>query len=37
MSEEKIRKEAIGRYVKGEQPKSVYTELGRSKKWFLNG
>lgn len=35
MSEEKMRKEAISRYIKGETPKTVYTALGRSKKWFF--
>ena len=33
--EEKIRIEAISRYVKGEQPKSIYSKLQRSKKWFF--
>ena len=33
--EEKIRIEAISRYVNGEQPKSIYSKLQRSKKWFF--
>jgi hypothetical protein len=33
--EEEIRKEAISRYLKGEQPKSIYSTLQRSKKWFF--
>ena len=33
--EQNIRKIAIERYLKGESPKSVYTDLGRSKHWFF--
>lgn len=33
--EQDIRKQAIKRYQKGEQPKTIYTELGRSKYWFF--
>ena len=33
--EEEIRKEAIERFLKGEQPKSIYSTLHRSKKWFF--
>ena len=33
--EQEIRKFAIARYVKGESPKSIYTDLKRSKNWFF--
>jgi transposase len=33
--EEEIRKQAVERYLTGEQPKEIYTELKRSKKWFF--
>ena len=33
--EEEIRKEAIQRYISGEKPKTIYTDLKRSKKWFF--
>ena len=33
--EQKIRKIAIERYVNGESPISIYTDLGRSKYWFF--
>ena len=33
--EQKIRKLAIDRYLKGESPKSIYTDLNRSKNWFF--
>jgi hypothetical protein len=33
--EEEIRKQAVGRYLTGEQPKEIYTDLKRSKKWFF--
>jgi len=33
--EEEKRKEAIKRYLKGESPKAIYTDLKRSKKWFF--
>ena len=28
-------KKAIQRYLQGEKPKAIYTDLNRSKKWFL--
>mgnify|MGYP006297899617 CR=1 FL=1 len=33
--EQKIRKIAIKRYLDGESPKSIYTDLKRSKHWFF--
>lgn len=33
--EQDIRKLAIDRYLKGESPNSIYTDLGRSKHWFF--
>ena len=33
--EQKLRKTAIQRYLKGEPPKSIYTGLKRSKNWFF--
>jgi hypothetical protein len=33
--EQKIRKTAIKRYLKGEPPKSIYSDLKRSKNWFF--
>lgn len=33
--EQNIRKTAIGRYLKGESPKSIYSDLKRSKEWFF--
>lgn len=33
--ETEIRRNAIQRYLKGEKPKSIYTDLNRSKKWFF--
>ena len=33
--EEDLRKTAIGRYLQGETPKSIYKDLNRSKKWFF--
>jgi putative transposase len=33
--EQELRKEAIKCYLKGECPKSVYTDLKRSKNWFF--
>ncbi len=35
MTEEELRHRAIMRYTKGEKPKSIYTELGRTKPWFF--
>ena len=32
---EKIRKQAIQRYLQEETPKSIYISLGRSKYWFF--
>ena len=33
--EQELRKKAIKRYLQGETPKSVYSDLGRSKNWFF--
>jgi hypothetical protein len=33
--EQELRKTAIKRYIKGESPKSIYTDLKRSKNWFF--
>ena len=33
--EQELRKNAIKRYLKGESPKSIYTDLKRSKNWFF--
>ncbi len=33
--EQELRKTAIKRYLKGESPKSIYTDLNRSKNWFF--
>ncbi|MBN2845456.1 MAG: helix-turn-helix domain-containing protein [Deltaproteobacteria bacterium] len=34
--EEELRKEAIRRHIiGGEEPKAIYTEINRSKKWFF--
>ncbi len=33
--ETEIRKIAIQRYLNGEKPKTIYSDLNRSKKWFL--
>jgi len=33
--ETELRKKAIQRYVLGEKPKAIYTDLKRSKKWFF--
>ena len=30
-----LRQKAIERYLKGEKPKSIYTDLNRSKFWFF--
>jgi putative transposase len=32
---EEIRKQAVERYLTGEKPKEIYTDLKRSKKWFF--
>ena len=33
--EQELRKKAVNRYLKGESPKSIYTDLRRSKNWFF--
>ena len=33
--EQELRKQAIKRYLNGERPKSIYTDLSRSKYWFF--
>ena len=33
--ESELRIKAIQRYVQGEKPKAIYTDLKRSKKWFF--
>ena len=33
--DESIRKIAIERHQKGESPKAIYTDLGKSKNWFF--
>src|SRR5450759_6014792 len=33
--EEELRKQAVQRHLAGESPKTVYTSLARSKKWFF--
>ena len=33
--EKELRKQAIERYLKGESPKTIYNDLGRSKNWFF--
>ncbi len=33
--EQDLRKKAITLYLKGESPKSIYSELNRSKEWFF--
>lgn len=33
--EQDLRKRAINLYLKGESPKSIYTQLDRSKNWFF--
>ncbi len=33
--EQNLRKNAITLYLKGESPKSIYSELNRSKEWFF--
>lgn len=35
LNDQEIRKTAIQRYLKGEKPKLIYTDLERSKKWFF--
>ena len=33
--EQELRKKAISRYLQGEAPKAIYTDLQRSKYWFF--
>ena len=33
--EQELRKQAIKKYLSGEKPKSIYTDLSRSKYWFF--
>ena len=33
--EQELRKKAISRYLQGEAPKAIYTDLKRSKYWFF--
>lgn len=33
--EQDLRKQAIERYLKGESPKNIYSDLDRSKNWFF--
>ena len=33
--EQELRKTAINRYLQDENPKSIYSDLGRSKNWFF--
>ena len=33
--EQELRKQAIKRFLKGESPKYIYTDLKRSKNWFF--
>jgi transposase len=33
--EQELRKKAIKRYSQGESPKSIYTDIKRSKNWFF--
>jgi len=33
--EQQLRKKAIQRYLNGESPKTIYSDLGRSKNWFF--
>jgi putative transposase len=33
--EQELRRKAIERYVNGEKPKAIYSDLSRSKKWFF--
>ena len=35
--EQELRKTAVERYLKGESPKSIYTDLKRSKTGFSSG
>lgn len=35
MTEDELRRQAIMRFTNGENPKSIYTNLGRTKQWFF--
>lgn len=35
MTEEELRCHAIERYLNGEQPKTIYEDIGRTKPWFF--
>jgi len=35
MTEDELRRQAIMRFTNGENPKSIYTDLGRTKQWFF--
>jgi len=35
MEDKRVREIAILRYEKGEKPKKIYTDLGKSKSWFF--
>jgi len=35
MTEEELRRQAMLRYEKSEDPKSIYADLGRTKQWFF--
>lgn len=35
MEDKRVREIAILRYEKGEPPKKIYTDLGKSKSWFF--
>ena len=35
MTEDEVRRQAIMRYTNGEKPKSIYSDLGRTKQWFF--
>ena len=35
MEEKELRRIAIDRYLGGEEPKSIYEDLGRTKQWFF--
>jgi hypothetical protein len=35
MTEDGLRRQAIMRFINGENPKSIYTDLGRTKQWFF--
>jgi len=35
MTEDELRRQAIMRFTNGEAPKSIYTDLSRTKQWFF--